>query len=119
VSTLTLMIRVRAVWGTVLLASALRPSARRRTNGGRAAFALLGGRNLLQAALSDRRPSRAVLAAGAATDLAHAFSMGALALTSPRWRRRAAGDAVLATAFAVAGIKAARDREPPKRRPRR
>jgi hypothetical protein len=118
-SAITTMIRVRLLWGTTLLAVAARPPERpdrdRRT---RAILVLLAARNLLQAALTGRRPSGSVLAAGAATDLVHGLSMAALAVASPRWRRRAAGDAVVASAFAAVGVKAARERAHPGRYPR-
>lgn len=99
---------VRAAWGAVLLTapacltgrtgqSGQPPEARRRW-----VIRVLGARHVLQAAVTAWRPTPAVLAAGAATDVLHAASMAALALCDARWRGRAAADAVLASCFAIA-----------------
>jgi hypothetical protein len=68
---------------------------------------ILGARHLAQAAVSVRWPTRRILAASAATDVAHAASMIALAVLDQRRRRVAIIDALVATTFAAAGIAAA------------
>lgn len=103
---------VRAAWGTVLLTAPdiFADSSRSRRSGtaARRTIQVLGGRQVIQAALTTRRPSTAVLAAGVATDVLHAASMVALAIVDARWRNRAAASAALGALFAVSGARAAR-----------
>ena len=70
--------------------------------------AVLAGRHLAQAALTWRRPTRAVLTLGGATDAVHAATMVAAALVPSRWRTLALGDALVETALAGAGLASAR-----------
>lgn len=102
----------RAAWGTVLLTAPdiFVVSSQGSSTGtiARRTIQILGGRQVIQAALTARRPSTAVLTAGAATDVLHAASMITLALLDARWRDRAAADAVLGALFAVSGAHAAR-----------
>ncbi|TSD99467.1 hypothetical protein FOS14_11810 [Skermania sp. ID1734] len=64
---------------------------------------VLGARHVVQGAISARVGDRALYRLGAGVDVLHALSMVAVAVASPRWRRAAATDAVVATAFAVVG----------------
>ena len=101
----------RAAWGTVLL-TAPDIFARRSDSGSASTAAhrtiqVLGGRQVVQAALTAWRPSTEVLAAGAATDVLHAASMVAFAMVDARWRNRAVADAALAGLLAVSGRRAA------------
>jgi hypothetical protein len=64
---------------------------------------VLGARHLLQSALTAAAPTGSLLAAGAAVDAVHAGTDVGLAAVSPRWRRIALVDAVIAAAFAAAG----------------
>lgn len=68
----------------------------------------LGLRSLLQGTVTAAVPDEPVVAAGAIVDGAHAVSMFAIALGSPRHRRAALFSAALATAYCVAGAGAAR-----------
>jgi hypothetical protein len=70
----------------------------------RAVARILGARHVTQAVLSAARPNPAVLAAGAGADALHAASMAALALPDTPCRRIAGTDALIAAAFAMAGI---------------
>lgn len=73
---------------------------------------VLGGRHLLQALLTATAgtagmPPATVLAAGAAIDTGHAFSMAGLAVMSRPLRRAALTDAALETGLAALGLLAA------------
>lgn len=70
---------------------------------GRLVARILGVRQLAQAALCAPAPTRDVLAVGSAVDVAHATSMIALAVISPRRRRAALLSAAVAGGFAGAG----------------
>lgn len=102
---------VRGAWGTVLLAAPdiFKGSGHSRWTDtvARRTIQVLGGRQVVQAAITAWRPKTAVLAAGAATDVLHAASMIALGMVDARWRERAAADAALAALFAVSGVRAA------------
>jgi hypothetical protein len=74
---------------------------------GRRVVRVLGVRQVAQAALTGRSPTRAVLWLGAEADVAHAASMVGLAICSRRYRRAALGDATVAGALAAAGAWAA------------
>jgi hypothetical protein len=74
---------------------------------------VLGGRHLIQAALTagagpSARTGAGGLAASAAVDLMHAASMAGLAAASRPLRRIALTDAILETALAAAGLVVAR-----------
>lgn len=101
---------VRAAWGTVLLAApdliVGRGHSRCTGTVARRTVQVLGGRQVIQSALTAWRPTTAVLTVGAAADVLHAASMVALAVVDARWRGRAAADAVLGSSFAVAGARA-------------
>ena len=64
---------------------------------------VLGARQLLQSALTAAAPTGSLLGVGAAVDALHAGTDVGLAAVSPRWRRIALIDAVLAATFAAAG----------------
>lgn len=64
---------------------------------------VLGARQLLQAALTAAAPTGSLLSAGAAVDAVHAGTNVGLAAMSPRWRRIALIDAVIAATFAASG----------------
>jgi hypothetical protein len=63
---------------------------------------MLGLRQLLQAAVTAVAPTGRVAGLSAAVDALHAGTDVGFAAASPRWRRIAAADAVIATAFAAA-----------------
>ncbi|MGH2904938.1 MAG: hypothetical protein ACRDK7_15350 [Solirubrobacteraceae bacterium] len=67
----------------------------------------LGVRNLLQALLIARRPTRTWIRASAATDGLHAASMILLARASPRWRRSALTSAVAASLLCTCAVTSA------------
>ncbi|HEY2521341.1 MAG TPA: hypothetical protein VGJ19_14615 [Streptosporangiaceae bacterium] len=74
---------------------------------------VLGARQLAQAGLAQFWPARSLpaeplLGLGVAVDALHALSMVPVAATAPRWRRPALVSGLMATAFAVAGVLAAR-----------
>jgi hypothetical protein len=69
---------------------------------------LLGARELAQAELTRRRPTREVLLAGAGVDLLHAASMAGLASADPGRRRLAVHNATSATLLALGSWLAAR-----------
>jgi hypothetical protein len=75
---------------------------------GQALTRLLGARQLAQAAASILTPSYPVLAIGVEVDLLHAASMLAFALAGRR-RQATYTDALIAGAFALAGVLAARE----------
>lgn len=64
---------------------------------------VLGGRELLQAAVSLLRPTRAVLVLGSGVDLAHAASMLALGASDRRWRAPSLASAAEAGTLFVLG----------------
>jgi len=109
---------VRGAYGTLLLASPTWVSGRllhvRLGTRGQGVARVLGARQLIQALVSGRVPGYPVLALGVEVDLLHAASMLALALARGR-RRPALTDALIASAFALAGALAARQaaHEPP------
>ena len=82
------------------------------SNRGRRVVRVLGARQVAQAVITGRAPTRAVLLLGAEVDIAHAASMIGLAVFERRYRRAALGDAAIAAAFAAAGAAAARTRPP-------
>jgi hypothetical protein len=98
---------VRAGWGGVLLVA---PAVVLRAAGGPGFAAphavaiarVLGARHVLQAAVTALSPTPAVAALGTATDVLHATGNLVAAVVSPRWRRAATIDAVIAAAFAAA-----------------
>ncbi|MGH9128097.1 MAG: hypothetical protein ACRDY2_03815 [Acidimicrobiales bacterium] len=73
---------------------------------------VLGARQVLQALLTGRKSSRAVLGLGAEVDATHAISMVALALIDRHYRRAGLADALVAAGFAVAGASGARKADP-------
>lgn len=81
--------------------------------GARRVVRVLGVRQLAQAWLTARNPTPAVLRLGVEVDLAHAVSMIGLAAVSRRYRTGALGDAALAAALVVVGIRAAREASTP------
>jgi hypothetical protein len=64
---------------------------------------VLGARQLLQSALTAAAPTGPLLSVGAAVDAVHAGTDVGLAAVSPRWRRIALIDAVIAATFAGSG----------------
>ena len=62
---------------------------------------VLAARHLLQGAVVAARPSRRMVAAGAAVDGLHGLSMVALAVVSSTYRRPAATSACVAAGFAA------------------
>lgn len=107
---------VRAPWGAVLLCapSAVLAVADRRGSDtppvARTVLRILGFRHLLQAAVERRRPTAAVLAAGAIVDGIHAATAVVFAAADRRWRRAAVLDAAVATGFCLATARSARGR---------
>ncbi len=83
-------------------------NAARLGAGGRRVVRVLGVRQVAQAGLTGRTPTRAVLWLGAEVDAAHAASMVGLAVCSRRYRAAALGDAAVAGTLAAAGAWAAR-----------
>lgn len=65
---------------------------------------VLGVRDMLQAAVTASKPSRAVLVSGAAVDGLHALSMVGLGLVDRRRRRAAGVSAAVAGLLAVAQV---------------
>jgi len=107
------IVLVRVAWGTILVAVPRLPARiaiGRDVSSGRVLniARLLGGRHLLQAAVTAIRPDPAVLLLGAATDALHGASGAALAVVDARWRRPAFLDAALAAAFTALGLASAR-----------
>ena len=82
-------------------------NAGRLSLGGRRVVRVLGARQVAQAGLTGRTPTRAVLWLGAEVDAAHAASMVGLAVCCRRYRRAALGDAAVAGTLAAAGAWAA------------
>ncbi|WP_319463666.1 hypothetical protein [Micromonospora sp. RTP1Z1] len=73
-----------------------------------ATLRVLGVRHLAQAAVTLRRPTPAVLTAGAAADVLHAASALALAAVDRRQRRIALLDTAIAGGWTVLDLRAAR-----------
>ncbi len=104
---------VRAAWGLALITA---PGLMVRIAGGGGGsprrvvvvVRILGGRHLVQAAVTATRPAATVLLLGAAADGLHATSGVALGVLDARCRRPAFLDATVAAAFATAGLTAAR-----------
>jgi hypothetical protein len=69
---------------------------------------VLGGRHIAQAVLSAARPTPAVLALGAGTDVLHSASMIMLAALDRPRRRLGLSDGLMAAAFAASGWALAR-----------
>ena len=80
--------------------------------GARTVARILGGRHVVQAALSAMRPTPAVLALGAGTDVLHSASMLALAALDRPRRRLGLSDSLVAAAFAAGGCALARRLRP-------
>jgi hypothetical protein len=99
----------RAAYGAALCCA---PGVLLRLEGGagtdsgphaRAVARVLGGRHLAQAFLSAARPTPAVLALGAGSDVLHSASMVALGLLDRPRRRLGLTDGLIAVTFALAG----------------
>jgi hypothetical protein len=73
---------------------------------------LLGGRGVLQGAMTLLEPGATTLALGACIDAAHALSMIPVVAGSSRYRRPAAVSGGVAAVMAVAGLGLARSRTP-------
>lgn len=103
---------VRVAWGAALLLApdrVLRALPHGQIDRPALAFArVLGVRDLVQAAVIARRPTRGRILAGAAVDATHATTMVALALIRPDRRKLALTNVTTASAFAVAGLRRAR-----------
>ncbi len=101
---------VRAVYGAVLLLGSehllSRLSGAPVDSRARTVARVLGARELLQAELTCRYPTRAVRRLGVGVDSVHAASMVALAVLDPARRRLATHNAVSAAALALAGAAA-------------
>jgi hypothetical protein len=69
---------------------------------------VLGARQVTQAGLALAFPAEPLLGLGVGVDALHALSMVPLVLATPRWRRPALVSGLTATAFAAAGMLAAR-----------
>jgi len=69
----------------------------------RSMLEILAGRQLIQLALTLARPSRKVVAGGAAVDALHSLSMVGLAAASPTHRRGALAEAAVAGGLAASG----------------
>lgn len=99
-------IGVRTVWGAVLLGV---PGLLVRVAGGtdelasRRVVRVLGARHLVEAGV-EARHGGAVRRAGGVVDLIHAVTAVGFGLADGRWRRPALADAVVASAFAAAGL---------------
>ncbi|MDQ6837162.1 MAG: hypothetical protein M3137_02150 [Actinomycetota bacterium] len=112
---------VRAAWGVLqLIAPGLvadrlggTPLDRRGRNIAR----VLASRQLLQTAVCGPAPPYAVLALGAEVDGLHAASMIGVGMFASKQRRAAFGDALVAGAFAAAGVMAARASRSARRSP--
>lgn len=100
---------IRAGWGTTLLLapdSVLRAVGAGRSDARtRCVAQALGVRELIQAMLAVRYRSRSSSLGGAAVDATHAATMLALATRRPASRRPAAASALVAAAFAIAGLR--------------
>lgn len=105
---------VRAGWGAVLLLAprqALRlgraPDASERSV---RITRLLGSRQLAQGTVTLAVDTALIGDLGALADGLHALSALGLAAISPRWRRTAVADAVVAAALAATGVHRGMDR---------
>jgi hypothetical protein len=78
-------------------------TARQPSSRARAVARLLGARHLVQAAVTARTPTPAVLAVGAQVDLVHAASMLALGAANRSLRSAPLSDALAAVIFAALG----------------
>ncbi|HEY6499544.1 MAG TPA: hypothetical protein VIZ20_08960 [Streptosporangiaceae bacterium] len=108
----TALASVRAGYGLIQLALP-RYSAEQQLGGPLDSATLrvvrvLGARQVTQAGLALAFPAEPLLGLGAGVDALHALSMVPLALATPRWRRPALVSGLVATAFAAAGVLAAR-----------
>lgn len=103
---------VRAAGGTVML---LAPDAVCRlygqppTSGARAVVRVLGGRHVVQAAVTLARPDRLTVGGGALVDLGHAASAVLWAALAREHRRPGLTSASAATLLAVAAGRVLRD----------
>lgn len=102
----------RAGYGLLQIAYAGVRLGKEESTAARRTVRVLGARQIVQAAVTGPAPTRTLLTLGVGVDLLHAASMLALAACRPRWRRVALGEAVAASALAVAGAASAR-RLPP------
>jgi hypothetical protein len=99
----------RALYGGVLV---LAPHRALGVGGGaldgrlRMFAALLGARNLAEAAILSRHPTRRWTLAGATVDAAHTATMMVLAALDRRWRRVAVVSGLFAAAFTALGLTA-------------
>jgi hypothetical protein len=112
VRTETVLASVRAGYGAVQLAVPAW-SAEQRLGGPLDSATLrvvrvLGARQVTQAGLALAFPAEPLLGLGVAVDGLHALSMVPVAAATPRWRRPALVSGLTATAFAIAGVLAAR-----------
>jgi hypothetical protein len=108
----TMLAAARAGYGAVQLA-APGYSAEQRLGGPLDPATLrvvrvLGARQLAQAGLALGYPAEPLAGLGVAVDALHALSMVPVVAAAPRWRRPALVSGLMATAFAVAGVLAAR-----------
>lgn len=104
-------VAARLAWGGLLLlapGALLRPVGPATTTAVRT-LRVLGARHLVQAAVTVRRPTRGVFAAGAAVDGLHALTDLALAAADRRQRPAALTDAAVAAGWMLLGAVVARD----------
>jgi hypothetical protein len=78
---------------------------------------VLGARHLVQAVLTARSPSPAVLGLGALVDVLHSASMLALGAANRPMRNAEFADGLIAASFAVAGTALTATSTPPQRTP--
>ncbi|MGI8903362.1 MAG: hypothetical protein ACR2IP_06850 [Solirubrobacteraceae bacterium] len=99
---------VRAAWGAALLlapGTVLRAAPHQQIDHpARTVARVLGARDLAQAAVISRRPTRTWILAGTGVDATHATTMVALALLKPNRRTLALSSAATASAFVLAGV---------------
>ncbi len=102
------LIVIRVAWGAALLLApgrVLRALPHQQIDRRARVFArVLGARDVAQAALIARRPTRGWILAGVAVDATHATTMVALALLRPGRRKLALANLMTASAFAIAGV---------------
>lgn len=102
------LIILRAAWGAALLlvpGRVLRALPHGQIDRPARGFArVLGARDVAQAALIARRPTRGRILTGAVVDATHATTMVALALLRPDRRKLALTNVATASAFAIAGV---------------
>jgi hypothetical protein len=108
----TVLASVRASYGAVQLAAPAW-SAEQRLGGPLDPATLrvvrvLGARQVAQAGLALAFPAEPLAGLGVGVDALHALSMVPVAVATPRWRRPALVSGLMATAFAMAGVLAAR-----------